>query len=229
MGGRIKLLAGWLIAIGIIASVFCLVSGVSQYNENKQYLEYATINGGGHGYKNLEEAGNKAYDGKMVQTYGIAGIIGSLFGGLPLYWFGCLFERVEQLQTSISELKLENRELRSSIKDVFKQNDNMRISVNEALSNIENVQTSMDKFQTLYTNNAIPVDSDTCKPEDCSKNNQVFESHDQTKTDPVDSRWIPADLRYVNCPNCGMHMSLDYIKIRKKCPNCNQEYSPQQI
>ena len=173
--------------------------------------------------------GNKAYDGKMVQTYGIAGIIGSLFGGLPLYWFGCLFERVEQLQTSISERKLENRELRSSIKDVFKQNDNMRISVNEALSNIENVQTSMDKFQTLYTNNAIPVDSDTCKPEDCSKNNQVFESHDQTKADPVDSRWIPADLRYVNCPNCGMHMSLDYIKIRKKCPNCNQEYSPQQI
>ena len=106
MGGKIKGLAITLIVLGVIACIICFFEGNSAYQKDKDCLKYATANGGaGYGYAILEEAGNRAYAGKMLRTYSIYGIIGSIFGGLPLYWFGCLFERVEEIQYTTNENK----------------------------------------------------------------------------------------------------------------------------
>ena len=208
MGSSIKSFAVFIIIIGIIAGFLCYLFGNSQYNDNKKYMEYATINGGST-YKNLEDAGNEAYAGKDLKTYGIAGIIGSFFGGLPLYWFGCLFERVEQQKTAIYEIKSIIQDIRSSVKDVSDQNNKLSHSLNGAISDINQAQTSIEKIQSLVTKHT------------------GVESPDQLNEDSIDSQWIPVDISYVNCPNCGMHMSLDYIKARKKCPNCGQKYVAQ--
>ena len=99
MGSKIKTVAIVLMIIGIIASIICFFVGNSQYNEDKDYIEYATVNGGSYGYSSLQEAGNRAYAGLMLRRYSLIGIIASIIGMLPLYWFGCLFERVEGIQS----------------------------------------------------------------------------------------------------------------------------------
>ncbi len=90
--------------IGAIVCVICFFIGNSQYNEDKGYIEYATANGGS-GYRSLQEAGDRAYAGLMLKNFSLYGIIGSIVGGLPLYWFGCLFERVEEIQYTTNENK----------------------------------------------------------------------------------------------------------------------------
>lgn len=95
MGNRIKNLALVLIAIAIIGCFICFFAGLGKYSKDKEYIEYATVYGGAYGYPRLQSAGDSAYLGKMLMTYGGLGIGASIIGGLPLYWFGCLFNCVE--------------------------------------------------------------------------------------------------------------------------------------
>ena len=118
MGSRIKSIAISLIVIAIIGCVICSFVGLGKYNKDKDYIEYATVYGGAYGYSSLQEAGDNAYAGKMLMTYGGWGIAASIIGGLPLYWFGCLFECVEDTQQVARENKRELNELQDRIKDI---------------------------------------------------------------------------------------------------------------
>lgn len=114
MGGTLKGLAKALMIIGVIVCVICFFVGMGKYNEDKDYLEYATVNGGSY-YPNLQAAGDNAYAGRLLMIYGGVGVIGSIIGGLPLYWFGCLFERVEDIQSTTYENKRKLEELQKKI------------------------------------------------------------------------------------------------------------------
>ena len=114
MGGRIKGFAVAIMVIGIIACVICFIVGAVQYNKDKKYIEYASVNGGSY-YSSLEEAGNRAYAGKMLKIYGIIGIVSCIVGGLPYYWCGCLFESVEYLQDKIEKYEETNARAEKTI------------------------------------------------------------------------------------------------------------------
>ena len=111
MGSKIKTFAKCFMILGI---VICLVSAayvlVSCYNRNLGFyhLQHATINGGNpHSDwvgSDWEAKGNDIYNSIMIAAYLGSGAIGFLFFGLPLYWFGCLFQRVEYMQTDIDDL-----------------------------------------------------------------------------------------------------------------------------
>ena len=132
MGSRIKSVAIILIVLGVIACVICFFVGNSAYQKDKDCIKYATVNGGaGYGYSILEEAGNRAYAGQMLRTYSIYGIIGSIFGGLPLYWFGCLFEHVEITREIAEENKRKIDHIlrilnNDSSKNIFERTPNIR-------------------------------------------------------------------------------------------------------
>ena len=55
IGKIIKGLAVGLTILGLLGSLILYFVGNSAYEEDKDYLEYATINGGGYGYCILEE------------------------------------------------------------------------------------------------------------------------------------------------------------------------------
>jgi len=116
MGSKLKTLAIILIVLGVIASVICFFIGNSAYQKDKDCLKYATVYGGSGGYSILEEAGNRSYEGLMLRNYGIYGIIGSIIGGLPLYWFGCLFERVDEIKSVVDENKRKLDKLKEEAK-----------------------------------------------------------------------------------------------------------------
>ena len=102
MGHKIKTFAKVLLIIGLIACVICFIVGVSQYNKDKDCLQYATIFGGaGSKYPSIEAAGNRAYAGMMMKTYSIVAIFALPISLLPLYWFGCLFECVEDTKATV--------------------------------------------------------------------------------------------------------------------------------
>ena len=114
MGKVIKGIAITLMVLGILGGAIMTIKGASQYNEDKEYIEYATVNGGSR-YSRLEEAGNNAYAGKTLMTYGIASVIGSVVACLPLFWFGCLFVKVDDIQSKVYENNREIEELKKQI------------------------------------------------------------------------------------------------------------------
>lgn len=118
MGKKIKTFAKVLIWIGVIACCVSLWFGFMRFYDNKAFFQYATINGG---YtpgpyltqyvpdfgSNYEPRGNEAFYG-MVQMIGSGiGIIVCIISGLPLYWFGCLFQRVEWIQLELDGIRKE--------------------------------------------------------------------------------------------------------------------------
>ena len=55
-------------------------------------------------YSNIER-GYKAQAELTETIYYVCGFFACLLGGLPLYWFGCLFQRVEYIQSDMIELR----------------------------------------------------------------------------------------------------------------------------
>lgn len=42
----------------------------------------------------------------------------------------------------------------------------------------------------------------------------------------IDPQWKRIDDTMVQCPQCGSGMTVDYIRMRRRCPDCNCEYIP---
>ena len=111
MGKKIRTFAKLLMCIGISA---CLIAAAytlhSCYNRNSGFylLRYATANGG---YTRSpyapsvgatwEAQGNDIYFSIQLAIYFALGAAGCLLWGLPLCWFGRLFEKVEAIESFI--------------------------------------------------------------------------------------------------------------------------------
>ena len=98
IGKIIKGLAVGLTILGLLGSLILYFVGNSAYEEDKDYLKYATINGGGYGHRILEEAGNNAYNGLQLRKMAIISAVCIAVSALPFYGFGVLVENSELLR-----------------------------------------------------------------------------------------------------------------------------------
>ena len=105
MGKKIKTLAKVLIILGVIVFSVLTVKSFQKYYEDRPYTVYAD------GYEEygrnqyisdtLVQRGYQARAELLETIYCACGIAACLLGGLPLYWFGCLFEKVEKIEKQI--------------------------------------------------------------------------------------------------------------------------------
>jgi len=116
VGGKIKGLVTFLVVIGLLACVILFFVGNAAYQEDKSFIEYATVYGGAGSYYSLEEAGNNAYNGLQLRNLALTAGISILIGALPLYGFGVLVECAERkthlLTQLLEEQKKTNEHLR---------------------------------------------------------------------------------------------------------------------
>ena len=109
MGRKIKTFAKVIIILGMLA--FGALSALTflKYYEDRPYTVYADgyETNGSNPYisDSLVQRGYKAYAELTETIYYVCGFFACLLGGLPIYWFGCLFQRVEYIQADIIELR----------------------------------------------------------------------------------------------------------------------------
>ena len=114
MGRKIKTFSKVIMILFISA---CLIAAayilISCYDRNGGFyhLQHATINGGNPHSDwvgaNWEAQGNDIYFSIQLAIYFGLGAAGCLLWGLPLYWFGCMFQRVEQIQLELDGIRKE--------------------------------------------------------------------------------------------------------------------------
>ena len=109
MGRKIKTFAKVLIILGMIAFGILTAISFNNYYNDRPYTVYADSyeTNGRNPYTPDEyvQRGYKAYSELNETIYYACGFFGCLLGGLPLYWFGCLFQRVEWMHMDIEALK----------------------------------------------------------------------------------------------------------------------------
>lgn len=109
VGGKIKGLVVFLMVIGLLASVILFFVGNNAYQEDKSYIEYATVYGGGRGYSSLEKAGNNAYNGLQMRNLALAAGLSIVLAALPMYGFGVLVECGERKTYLLGQLLEEQK------------------------------------------------------------------------------------------------------------------------
>ena len=102
MGKKIKTFAKVLMILGVVSSIAIVFFGLRQYGDNQVYISLTSI--GQNTNPDYLLKANQGYQGIYMAVCGGIGIIGCLFGLLPLYWFGCLFHRVESMKEQIEYL-----------------------------------------------------------------------------------------------------------------------------
>lgn len=115
MGKKIRLVTKLLMFLGISA---CLIAAayvlLTCYERNHGFylLKYATVNGGYavNPYApsvgaTWEAQGNDIYFSIQLAIYFAIGAAGCLLWGVPLCWFGSLFQRVEQIQLELDGIR----------------------------------------------------------------------------------------------------------------------------
>lgn len=115
-GRKIKILVVVFVVISLIASVIGFFIGMNAYNEDKDYIEYATAYGGAYGYPSLQRAGDNAYQGKQLWTMSLVLAVVAIVGSMPLYGFGVLVENSEiqsyTLEQLLKEQKITNEKMK---------------------------------------------------------------------------------------------------------------------
>lgn len=105
MGKKIQRITKVLMFLGIsiclVAAAYVLISCYDR-NSGFGWLQYATINGGvSNPYlpPEWEIYGNDVYFSIQLAIYFALGAAGCLLCGVPLYWLGRLFEKVEDIES----------------------------------------------------------------------------------------------------------------------------------
>lgn len=109
IGKKIKNLVVIVAIIGLLGCVILFFVGNAAYNEDKEYLKYATANGGAYGYPSLQTAGDNAYNGLQLRNLALILAPCLLFSVLPLYGYGVIVEGSEQQKEKLSLLVEEQR------------------------------------------------------------------------------------------------------------------------
>ena len=88
----------------------------------------------------------------------------------------------------------------------------------------------IDAFDTLLRlfpnpdNASETVANYNSSPKRKSINTMSSSNDEHTENAPADMKWEIIDGNFTNCPNCGRYMSLDFIKARGVCQQCNFPY-----
>lgn len=108
MGKKIKTLSKILIILGVCVFAVLTVRSFLKYYDDRSFTVYADSyeTNGRNPYisDTLVQRGYRARSELLETIYCVCGLVGCFLGGLPLYWFGCLFEKVEMMETKIDHL-----------------------------------------------------------------------------------------------------------------------------
>lgn len=109
VGSKIKTLVAVVTILGLISCLVLFIAGTIAYNEDKDYLEYATAYGGAYGYPSLQAAGDNAYNGLLLRKAALPLALAIAIGALPLYGFGVIVENSEKQTEILSNLAEEQK------------------------------------------------------------------------------------------------------------------------
>lgn len=132
VGKKIKTLVAIVTVIGVVGCVILFFVGNAAYNEDKGYIEYATVNGGAYGYPTLQAAGDNAYNGLQLRNLALILAPCLLISALPLYGFGVIVEGSEYQNELLSHLVEEQKKTNELL-----QNSNERSSSVPVIKNPE--------------------------------------------------------------------------------------------
>lgn len=110
MGKKLKTTAKVLMFIGVTVCLVCAAIVLHNcYIRNGGFyaLRYATVNGG---FTPLypewdwgwEEEGNDIYFSIQIAVYLVIGALAFVVTCLPMYWFGCVLERLDAIEQKIN-------------------------------------------------------------------------------------------------------------------------------
>lgn len=112
MGKKLKTTAKVLMFIGVTVCLICAaVVLLNCYNRNGGFhmLQYATVNGGFTPFQpgpewdwGWEEMGNDIYISIQIAVYLVIGALAFVVTCLPMYWFGCVLERLDAIEQKIN-------------------------------------------------------------------------------------------------------------------------------
>lgn len=122
VGRKIKTLVKVVTILGLISCVILFFVGNAAYQEDKDYIEYATANGGAYGYPSLQRAGDNAYNGLQLRNMAFPMAIALLIGSLPLYGFGVLVENSELQSERLSQLIEEQKKANTALNALLQAN-----------------------------------------------------------------------------------------------------------
>ena len=108
VGSKIKTLVSVVTVLGLISCAVLFIAGTVVYNEDKDYLEYATVYGGSS-YSSLQAAGNRAYSGMQMRNVALPLALAVAISALPLYGFGVIVENSEKQTEILSNLAEEQK------------------------------------------------------------------------------------------------------------------------
>lgn len=77
--------------------------GAVNYNENKHYIEYATVYSGG-AYSIFQEEGDAAYNGLAMRNSALVWALCLVLGVFPFYGFGVLMKNAEKQTMLLNQL-----------------------------------------------------------------------------------------------------------------------------
>ena len=115
VGGKIKTLVTVVTILGLISCVILFFVGNAAYQEDKDYIEYATANGGAYGYSSLQKAGDNAYNGLQLRNMAFPLAIALMVSALPLYGFGVLVESSELQRDRLFQLVEEQKRTNAAL------------------------------------------------------------------------------------------------------------------
>lgn len=163
VGTKIKGFVWFYVVVGLIACLVIYSDGIIAYNEDKNYIKYATVNGGAY-YSDLEEAGNNALNGLQRSNNARDLAIAILISALPAYGFGVLVDCAERRTLLLSQLLDEQKETNELLRmqqqepvtpaDTQMELCEEQTMMNTQLSQTENIKMENDQ-RIVYVDKSI--------------------------------------------------------------------------
>lgn len=127
VGGKIKALVVVVAVIGLLSCLILFFVGNAAYQEDKDYIEYATVNGGAY-YESLQSAGDSAYAGLQLRRTSLYLALSIAIGAFPFYGFGVLVENSETQASRMYELLEEQKKTNATLKSLLEATVNTSIA-----------------------------------------------------------------------------------------------------
>lgn len=96
-----------IIILSILAMIGWIVihsQGKKAYEENKAYIEYASVNGGSY-YDSLERAGNEALEGQRLMNLVPTGVVCTFLSAVVLYALAVIVSHSERQTELLAEIQ----------------------------------------------------------------------------------------------------------------------------
>lgn len=128
VGEKIKALVVVVAILGLLSCLILFFVGNAAYQEDREYIKYATVNGGAYGYSSLQAAGDSAYNGLQLRRTSIYLALTIAIGSVPLYGYGVLVENSETQADRMYKLLEEQKKTNAALNSLLDTINNTPIA-----------------------------------------------------------------------------------------------------